>query len=249
MRKLGIIQPGKIGDIIICLPIAKWYYDKGYEIIWPIDENIISNFHSKQWIYIPYVKFVPIRFDCNHAYEVCRLHECNTIIDLAFTIPGANNSNSNWYNHQIAQSFDEMKYHIADVPFEEKWTLDFVRNQDAENKLMAQVKDGTGRETIVVQEQSSDQRRLVNYANSEKLLQRIDIKPISESIFDWYRILQESEKICVIESSMSNFIDQAQLYQPEQKLTLMLKHGYYGATLNDGRLKGIPVLKAPWEQI
>ena len=70
MKRIGIIQPGRIGDILICLPIAKWYYDRGHEIIWPVDSAIIKNFIG----YIDYVKFIPVNFDCRDAYEIGRAH-------------------------------------------------------------------------------------------------------------------------------------------------------------------------------
>ena len=131
MKKLGIIQPGKIGDIIICLPIAKWYYDKGYEVIWPVDETIIKNFIG----YVDYVTFIPVDFDCHQAKLICIKHYCNKIIDLSFTIPNANQYNSNNYLNQHDYSFDEFKYYIADVPFEQKWKLSITRNTYKENEL------------------------------------------------------------------------------------------------------------------
>ena len=39
LMKIGILQPGRLGDIIICLPIAKYYADQGFEVVWPMFES------------------------------------------------------------------------------------------------------------------------------------------------------------------------------------------------------------------
>jgi len=47
---LHLVQPGKIGDIVICLPIAKTYFDNGYEIKW-----YVNNQYAKLFDYVDYV--------------------------------------------------------------------------------------------------------------------------------------------------------------------------------------------------
>lgn len=247
MKKLGIIQPGKIGDIIICLPIAKWYFDRGHEVIWPIDKNIISNFIG----YVDYVTFIPIDFNCMTAHQICFQNNCNRVIDLAFTIPGANSHNSDWYlNHNDTMTFDEMKYAIAEVPFEEKWNLQITRNVETENKLLEELIKGTnppGSEWghIIRQTQSSDTRKDYTWPFWKDLT--IDITNKTGSVFDWIRLLETAKGHVLIESCFSNLVDQLKIKAPEQ--ILLLKHGYYGATLKDGHLKGIPRLKLDWKHI
>ena len=41
-KKCAIVQPGKLGDIIICAPIAQYYADKGYEVYWPVFEEFYN---------------------------------------------------------------------------------------------------------------------------------------------------------------------------------------------------------------
>lgn len=239
MKKLGIIQPGRIGDIIICLPIAKWYHNKGYEIIWPVEKEMITHFEN----YIDYVKFIPIEFNCQLAHQICFNNNCNKIIDLAFTVPMANQFNSNNYLTQDSYSFDEFKYFIADVPFEEKWNLQIKRNKEKEielkNKLEAHSR------YVVIQEQSSDCKRLVEWANSD--VKRIDVRPITNSVFDWLTIFENSEQNIFIESCFSNLVDQLNI--KSGKNILLLKNGYYGNKLKDGRIRGLPVLKMDWIKI
>lgn len=236
MRKLGIIQPGRIGDIVICLPIAKWYHDKGYEVIWPIEKDMIKHFIG----YIDYVTFIPIEFDCRLAHQVCFNNFCSKVIDLAFTVPNANGMNSHNYLTQDSYSFDEFKYFLADVPFEEKWKLQITRNIEKEEKLKNDV--GAFGDYVVIQEKASDSQRHVKWENPD--VKRIDVTPISDSIFDWLGVFENAKQHIFIESCLSNLVDQLNI--PVEKNVLLLKHGYYGNLLKDGRVRGLPVLKRDW---
>lgn len=240
MRKLGIIQPGKIGDIIICLPIAKWYHNKGYQVIWPVDRNIINNFIG----YVDYVDFIPVNFDCEQAKMACYQNNCNTIIDLSFTIPNANNMNSSNYLQQELFSFDEFKYHIADVPFEEKWNLDIIRNSSREKELFDSLYKNQN--YVVVQENSSDRNRKVSWENTEKL--RVDIEPFkSQSVFDWLTVLEKADQHILIASCFTNLLDQLNIVADKQYV--LMKEGYDGKPLKDGHLRGMPRLRLKWIQI
>ena len=126
MKRIGIIQPGKIGDIIILLPVAKHYNDMGFEVLWPIDKNIINNFIG----YVDYVTFIPCEFDCEQARQICKEHECEEIVDVSFYIPGATTQNEEAFCYQNVLTFDQMKYKLANVPFEKKWNLKINRNYE-----------------------------------------------------------------------------------------------------------------------
>jgi hypothetical protein len=220
VKRLGIIQPGKIGDIVICLPIANFYHKKGYEIIWPVDRNIINNFIG----YVDYVKFVPCEFHCFDAHKTCYAYNCNSIIDLAFTIPYANifNSNNYLYN-QSSYSFDEFKYHIANVPFEEKWNLEITRNHKREQELFDTI---NVHPYSLCQLSSSDYRRDIKLEDYYDIQHCIPITNKTNSIFDWLYALEDARKHILIESCFSNLVDQLNIKVNEQ--ILCLKHGYYG---------------------
>lgn len=238
MRRLGIIQPGKIGDIIICLPIAKWYADKGYQVFWPVDKNIINNFLG----YIDYVNFIPIDFNCNIAYQTCYELNCTTLLDLAFSIPEANNYNTVNYIKQDLFCFDEFKYHLADVPFSEKWNLKLKRNEAKEQAVLNSVGSDS---YFLVQDTSSDYRREIIIQSTNDV--RVDIDRRSTSVFDWISTLQNAKKLILIESCFSNLVDQLGIQTQEN--ILLLKHGYYGENTKNGRPKGLPVLKQNWKLI
>jgi hypothetical protein len=224
--------------LIICLPIAKWYADKGYIVYWPIDKNIIYNFIG----YVDYVNFIPIDFNCAEAYQVCRDVNCSTIIDLAFCIPQANTLNTANYTKQDMLSFDAYKYYLADVPFSQKWTLDIKRNAVNEQKILDTLPENS---YFLVQDTSSDCKFAVNV--EDNACKRVDIDNRSISVFDWLGALQKADKLILIESCFSNLVDQLGIQTKEN--ILLLKHGYYGAKTIDGGLKGIPILKLDWKKI
>ena len=56
MKKLIIRQPAGMGDIFFCLKIAKKFQEKGYEIIWPINDDYM---YLNDYLDIDF-KFIPI---------------------------------------------------------------------------------------------------------------------------------------------------------------------------------------------
>jgi hypothetical protein len=218
------------------------YHDRGYQVIWPLDRNIIKNFVG----YVEYVTFVEVDFNCQHAWQKCFQMHCNQIIDLAFTLPGANQFNTDSYLIQDKYSFDEYKYQIANVPFEEKWKLDIKRNHEMELRVKLSLNsDDYG----LVQYQSSDYTRQLSQDcfQDKSGLDVINIGNKTDSVLDWILALESAKEHVLIESCFSNLVDQLNITVPNQ--TLLLKNGYYGATLQDGRLKGIPVLRNDWKRI
>ncbi len=202
MKKLGIIQPGRIGDIIICLPIAKWYNDNGYEIVWPIHDIYMPHFKD----YIDYVNFIGINdLNCNSARIEC-IKVCNMILDLSITMPFSNNINDQYFmENKLKLSFDEVKYLIANVPFEKKWDLIFKRNFISEKKLESNFNDLYNKNYTLVHNKGSSESFVYNPAPGENV---IYVSELTGSIFDWYSIILKSNKIIAIDSSFSNLVEQ-----------------------------------------
>lgn len=201
MRRLGIIQPGRLGDIIICLPIAKWYADRGYEVLWPIEHSYVRNFAG----YVDYVKFIGIdSLDCNAARKEC-ISLCNTIVDLSITFPNSHPHNdSMFYQHRQTMSFDQIKYGFANVPFEEKWNLFFNRNLEAEQKLESQIYKASDSFTLVHTKGSSESFAYHPEVNESVVY----VNDISKSIFDWCGLIEKANKIVAIDSSFANLVEQ-----------------------------------------
>jgi hypothetical protein len=87
MKKLGIIQPGRLGDLIICLPIANFYYERGYRVFWPIFHKFVPMMVEAA----PHIDFKPTTDDVYHCVPQARnmLYRCDEILDLAATFPGS----------------------------------------------------------------------------------------------------------------------------------------------------------------
>ena len=89
MKTVGIIQPGRLGDLIICLPITKYYHSKGYKVVWPVFKNYIDMFKEA----VDYVKFEPTTdnvWECvPEAYRILKKYDIDITLDIAATFPGS----------------------------------------------------------------------------------------------------------------------------------------------------------------
>lgn len=240
MPRLGIILPGKIGDIIICLPIAKYYADQGYEIHWPVYDHIISHFNKG---HIDYVKFVPVPFytSIEDSFKYCINAECDTL-DLSFNNHGSwHNANTQQYRSQNTQSFDELRYTLAKVDFNQKWSLSINRMTHREDELFEKVHRGN--RYVLLCDQSSDSKVRIELDTSNYTGDVIYIQPMTDCIFDWLKLIEQADAVLLVESCFSNLVDQMSI---GVKKFLYHKHGYYGDVLVDGRYKGLPVLRGDW---
>lgn len=203
MAKLGIIQPGKIGDIIICLPIARYYQRMGYEIIWPIGKDYMEMFQST----VDYVTFIPTSNNwltwVGESMQIT--NNCEKVIDLAFGFYGRTDFTEKW--KKSGKHFDEYKYVLANVPFEEKWKLEIKRDSVAENKLFENVV--SEKPYIVCQRLSSDiYIQDLKCSEDEYKYGWIEIRPYTNNVFDWLKILEEAEKLVLVDSCYVNLVDQ-----------------------------------------
>jgi hypothetical protein len=242
-KRIGIVLPGKVGDIIICLPIAKYYHDLGYEIYWPLYNELIENFKS----YINYVNFIPTYSEdrITESFQILKSHNCQ-ILDLSFTSPGSwHNENTKNYLSQNEKSFDEFRYFLANVDFQKKWDLTIQRDHEKENSLYEKLVKSE--KYCLIQRNSSDNKIEFDIDCSKYDGQIIDVLPHTNSVLDWIKLLENAERVILIESCFNNLIDQLKIKNNKQYL--ILKNGYYGVSLNDGHLKGMPRLKNDWIKI
>lgn len=242
--KLGLILPGKIGDIIICLPIAKHYYDLGYDIYWPVYIELIENFIN----YVDYVNFLPTQTAdrITESFELLNKIKCEQIIDLSFTSFGSwDNKNTKNYLSQNLRTFDEFRYYLANVDFNKKWTLKINRDFEKEKKLYDSLVKKSKYALVLKQSSDNVLQKKIDVSNYDG--QVIEIKPYTKSVFDWLTLIENAERLLLIESCFNNLIDQLSIKNNKQ--ILMLKHGYYGENLVDGTPKGMPRLRNNWHKI
>lgn len=192
---IGIVQPGRTGDIIICLPIAKWYYDKGYKVFWPVQKQFLPLFE-----YIPYVEAVETE-DYYTAKQYLEQHsKVEKIIDLGI---GFGRDEQDWYDSGL--SFDEWKYKEANVPFSEKYNLIINRNKLREEQLFRVLKLDEYHGYVVTHSTTDSVRSSYNFCVPEA----VEVRPIPNyTVFDWLTVLERAELILCVDSCIANLINQ-----------------------------------------
>ena len=189
-KKLLIIQPGHFGDILICLPIAK-YYSKDFDVSWFCPTQYHNLFRN-----INYCK--PII-----GKDWFGKQKYNMVLDLSFGLSKGNIDN--WWNENQKRfaSFVEAKYELADVDLSERNNLEFSRNIQNENQLFSQL-NLEGKKYALVHEKSDYNKTTIFKTD----LPKVYFKPIGKfNIFDWYKVIINATEIHCIDSSLANFVE------------------------------------------
>lgn len=205
MRKLGLIQSRGIGDIVIALPIARYYAERGWHVVWPIDQRFLPSFAEA----VDYVEFLPFAFE--HSLDgflmtpmrMLKAQGCEKIIPLYSCLSNASISNPAYFN---SLKFDEYKYAIAGVPFGEKWNLQLKRQPEREQALFDRVVRAD--KYVVRQLEGSNCRLSCDETATRSAEQVIEIEPLTENIFDWLLVLERASALVLIDSCFSNLVDQ-----------------------------------------
>lgn len=207
-----IIQPGHIGDVIICLPIAKKLADKGHEVFWPLWPHILPNFTKGN---INYVNFLGV-YEFGWYESVLNFCHSNNIIpiDLSFNQPETwGNRNTKLFGKQKKLSFDAFKYKLAGVNIKEKWKLSIERIANREQALFDALcnKD----KYVLAHFQGSNVRKEIHLENLNDC-KLIEICPLTDCIFDWLKIIENAEYLVLIDSAFANLVEQ--LNFPNKKI-------------------------------
>lgn len=198
--KLLIIQPGKFGDIIICLPIAR-YYSKEYDVHFQCPTKYHSIFNG----YVDYC--IP--------FENVNIYDYTKVIDLSFGI--WNGKSNDWWNENkhTFDSFVTAKYYLANVDLLERWNLVYNRNIIRENELYDRLIVKNSIPDYVLTQQQSDGIYLIKMNIN---IPSIEFEPFEDyTIFDWYKIIEKSMQVHCIPSSLSNYIDVIPEFKDKQK--------------------------------
>ena len=234
MNKLGIIQPGRLGDLIICLPAAKYLSEKGYKVYWPVFDKYVKMFEEV----VDYVNFLPVSdnvYTCiKESYKALSDNNVELIKDIAATFPDS--TSTEMYvalGDGKEQPFDLFKYNLLSVPIEEKWNFKINRNYIEEEKLYNKLVKN--KKYAVVNLKHS--RGKLNYKFDFKDGQLIEMNE-NYSIFYWLKILEEATTIALVESSISNLVEQLNI---SNKKILFKKE--------DNHFMKLPVMKNEWKII
>lgn len=230
MKNIGIIQPGRLGDIFICLPIAKFYKEQGFIVTWPIFENYISMFTEA----VDYVNFLPVASDVYNCVWQARgtfmNYEVTNILDLAATFPGSTVTERYVTEGDGLgkEKFDEFKYKIAKVPFDRKWTLDYKRNLKAEEELYNLYVKSDKYDVVSLTHSRGKVNKVI-----ESKHQLIELNE-KHNLLYWRKIFENAQNICLVDSAVSNFVEQINI---KGKKVLIQKQGQPIATYkNDWKL-------------
>ena len=206
----GVCQSRGIGDIIIALPIARWFYDRGEEIVWPICREFLGNFEKV----VPWVKWVGIETDARGDFFL------NTPMKV-FSEYGIKNedvlylyqylnSNPELTNPELfsVMKFDQYKYWVTGVPFVNKWRLSdcIIRDYEREKSLLKSLEiDG---EYVVVHRSGSNFRVDVDINWYGDDVRVIDVdEHLTDCIFDWIGVISGAKAFIGVDSSLANMVD------------------------------------------
>jgi hypothetical protein len=185
-KRLLLIQPGRHGDIVICLPIAE-YYSREYRVAWLCPPEFHSNFRN-----ISYCS--PVAAADREAYD--------RVVDIGFGF-GASNEVDAWWVENLSryESFVSAKYALAEVPLEQRWNLHWNRDIDREERLFHELVKV--RDYVLFQDRGSTGPTL------EFALSRgIKFEPVGDyNVFDWYKIIVHAKAIYCIDSLLCNFVE------------------------------------------
>lgn len=214
MKTIGIIQPGRLGDLIICLPIANYYNSKGYYVYWPIFKQFLEMFKEAA----PHINFIPVTdnvWNCvSEAFNVLKEANVTKVLDLAATFPGSNCTDEyvTLGDGFGQEKFDEFKYRLAKVPFKNKWELTYNRNLDKEQEIYNQYVKQNKFDLVGLKHSKGEANVQVLSKN-----QVIHINE-SHSIFHWRKILEKADNIVLVDSAMANLVEQLNL--PNKKIII-----------------------------
>ena len=230
-RRLGLIQSRGIGDIIIALPIAKYYHDRGVDVYWPIDERFLPSFKDA----VDYVKFIPFPFRpdlegfLQKPMAMLKAVPCDRIVTLYSYLSATLISNKAFYG---SLKFDEYKYAMAGVPFSEKWNLSIRRDLNREETFFKSIVRQD--DYIVIHRKGSDFQRDIVIPPKFKGMQVVEVDEKTPNIFDWLMILERARSLILLDSCFANLVEQ--LGFKNQKIYILRSD-----------VRFTPVLRGDWQ--
>lgn len=210
MARIGIVQTRGIGDIVIALPIAAAFAERGDTVFWPVDEAWVSFLRAA----VPYVEFLEVPSgapprDYFVAIPQAKLKAARCdVVHVLYS--GLALEGEKIASERLAQflKFDEYKYAVCGVPFARKWDLQIGRDAEREERLFASLNLGTG-PYICIHRQGHGFTAEVELLPAWRRDYRIvEIDERSDSPFDWLATLERAAKIVCIDSSFANLVEQ-----------------------------------------
>ncbi len=234
---IGFIQTRGIGDIVIGLPAATWYADRGHRVVWPVDSRT-CRFLSAAF---PWVEFLPVppewgapdpaEYFYTGPLRLLREAGCERVFTLysQLPLPGVDA-----VDPMVSQSlkFDEYKFAASGVPFGEKWNLRMERDAAREVALFESL--GVEGEYVCVHGRAHDNAFAFAFPDEWRSRYRfVELDVRTDSPFDWLYTIEGAAQLVLVDSVFSNLVEQLSL--PNEKWFLL--RSPVGFT---------PVLRNPW---
>jgi len=207
---VAIIQSRGLGDLIIALPIARWYADQGKTVYWPICEEFYATMRSCA----PWVNWIRIKTDQRGEFFYQ-----NAVRALKYIVPEEQHICLYQYLSSMPElsdpdifpilKFDQYKYAVAGVPFLRKWTLNecIVRDSAGEQAVWDTVV--RKKRYIVTHLQGSDKSVDLDFSQVDPSIQIIRIEPgITDNALNWLKVIEGAEALFLIDSVYANLVDQ-----------------------------------------
>jgi hypothetical protein len=219
--KRGIIQSRGLGDILIALPIAKYYYDQGDEIVWPV----CAEFYPSMKAAAPYITWVSIDTDPAGKFFV------ETPL-LVFQQHGVDPNTALYLYHYLNTQpqmtdpelfnilkFDPYKYQVAGLPFALKWTLDKCITRDLNREAAFKKSLNLPSRYALVHSTGSSfkaniDRKMLSFIDPAVVIVEITADK-TDNIFDWLSVIEGAEHVICIDSVFANLIDSMNIQGPK----------------------------------
>jgi len=203
-----------LGDVIICNAIVRSYAEK-YDKVFVFSKP--KNLNNTLWMYRdnPEIRIISMedfeikqfmKIGSQNNYLIIGHEELFKVLDKG------------------AETFDQIFYRMANIPFEDKWNKFFIqRDLEKEKEAFYKLKLKDGEEYIFIHE--SPERKI--YKNINSKIKKIFPDNMNLSLFDYLYIIEKAKEVHVMNSSFMNIIDCMQL-----KNTGLFYHEYARPGLN-----------------
>ena len=236
MPSLGLIQTRGLGDIIIAAPIAQYYCGLGYTVYWSVDgrflEAVQGAFPEVHFLAVDPVVHGNVSYEYFYGEPLRQLqaHACEQIFPLYSYLSGLD-----VVNEKLAKSlkFDEYKYAIAQVPFEQKWKLKVRRHSQREADLRNKL-DIRGPYVLLHEEGSNFKLEIQLPPDVTERLQVVRMSALTDNPFDWLGVMESASMLVCVDSCFANLAEQLDLCADKY---LMLRSD----------IKATPVFKNGWK--
>lgn len=205
-----INQPAGLGDIIVCLKIAKIYSERGYNVIWPIKDFYLDV--VKKHIDVDFVEW-----HCDSNYS-----KLANSADLILNLDGATSIHPNL-------GIVDAKYAEAKIYDFEDWVdyFNLVRDIDRESELTNLVKERikTKKYTLVNNNYGTPPNtfRKKIIADTDNDIVEMSLSP-KYNIFDWIGVIENAAEIWTVDTCIHYIMDHPSIRLKAERLEMFSRY-------------------------